>query len=163
MTFRAASGLLALFALLALPRPVSAADPKCKCETGTFKFDPKKDARTYYPLAVGNSWTYAFRGSERQETIRIIGQDGPWYIDDHRGRLRYEKDGVRDSDRYLLHTPLSVGRKTVVTHATDPTASQSKSAVEVRSFIYCSGESSTRRLRAQAASSWPESAGRSFP
>jgi len=85
----------------------------CACKSGP---QPEgsasgEDATRYYPLAVGNSWTYAFRGSERQETIRIIGQDGPWYIDDHRGRLRYEKDGVRDSDRYLLHTPLSVGAK----------------------------------------------------
>jgi len=70
-----------------------------------------EDATRYYPLAVGNSWTYAFRGSDRQETIKIIGQDGPWFIDDHRGRLRYEKDGVRDADRYLLHTPLSLGAK----------------------------------------------------
>src|SRR5207237_8633946 len=63
----------------------------------------------YYPLAVGNSWTYSFRGSDRRETIRIGGRDGPWFIDDHRGRLRYEPDGVRDADRYLLRTPLSAG------------------------------------------------------
>jgi hypothetical protein len=69
------------------------------------------DARHYYPLAVGNSWTYALRGSDRRETIQIVGRDGPWFLDDHRGRLRYESDGVRDSDRYLLRTPLSAGAK----------------------------------------------------
>jgi hypothetical protein len=70
-----------------------------------------EDATIYYPLAVGNSWTYAVRGADRQETIQIVGRDGPWFIDDHRGRLRYESDGVRDADRYLLRTPLAAGAK----------------------------------------------------
>src|SRR2546423_13152709 len=69
------------------------------------------DAPRYYPRAVGNSWTYGLRGSEKRETIAIVGRDGPWFLDDHRGRLRYESDGVRDADRYLLHTPLSAGAK----------------------------------------------------
>ena len=68
-----------------------------------------EDATRYYPLAIGNSWTYSVRGSDRRETIQIVGRDGPWFLDDHRGRLRYEADGVRDSDRYLLRTPLSAG------------------------------------------------------
>jgi len=85
----------------------------CACKSGPQPADGAsgEDATRYYPLAVGNSWTYAFRGSDKQETIRIIGRDGPWFIDDHRGRLRYEKDGVRDADRYLLRTPLAVGAK----------------------------------------------------
>jgi hypothetical protein len=70
-----------------------------------------EDATLFYPLAVGNSWTYAVRGADRQETIQIVGRDGPWFIDDHRGRLRYESDGVRDADRYLLRTPLAAGAK----------------------------------------------------
>ena len=85
----------------------------CACKSGPQPdgMAASEDANRYYPLAVGNSWTYAFRGSGKQETIRIIGQDGPWFIDDHRGRLRYEKDGVRDADRYLLRGPLTVGAK----------------------------------------------------
>ena len=70
-----------------------------------------EDAARYYPLAAGNSWTYEVHGMQKQETIRIVGQDGPWFLDDHRGRLRYESDGVRDADRYLLRTPLAVGAK----------------------------------------------------
>src|SRR5439155_17920533 len=42
------------------------------------------DARTYYPLAVGNSWTYEVAG--KRETITIVGRDVPWFLDDHRGR-----------------------------------------------------------------------------
>jgi hypothetical protein len=72
---------------------------------------PGEDATRYYPLAVGNSWTYQQPGSDKRETIHIVGQDGPWFIDDHRGRLRYEPDGVRDADRYLLRTPLAPGAK----------------------------------------------------
>ena len=34
-----------------------------------------EDATRYYPLAVGNSWTYSFRGSDRRETIQIVGRD----------------------------------------------------------------------------------------
>ena len=70
-----------------------------------------EDAARYSPLAVGNSWTYAVGGADRRETIQIVGQDGPWFLDDHRGRLRYESDGVRDADRYLLRTPLTAGAK----------------------------------------------------
>src|ERR687887_136842 len=68
-----------------------------------------QDARLYYPLAVGNSWTYQSAG--KRQTITIVGRDGPWFIDDHRGRLRYESDGVRDADRYLLRSPLAAGSK----------------------------------------------------
>lgn len=66
---------------------------------------------TYFPLAVGNEWTYAVTtaGQTQQETIHIVGRDGPWYLDDQRGRLRIEADGVRDGDRYLLRAPLVAG------------------------------------------------------
>lgn len=69
------------------------------------------EATAYYPLAVGNSWTYELSGTggQRRETIRIVGRDGAWFLDDHRGRLRYEADGVRDADRYLLRTPVAAG------------------------------------------------------
>lgn len=67
-------------------------------------------AARYYPLAVGNSWTYDVGGG-RQEKIEIVGRDGAWYLDDHRGRFRYETDGVRDADRYLLRTPVETGAK----------------------------------------------------
>jgi hypothetical protein len=73
--------------------------------------DPKQDAHLFYPLAPGNSWTYAESSTGKRETIKIIGQDGPWFLDDHGGRLRYEPDGVRDADRYLLRTPIATGAK----------------------------------------------------
>ena len=86
----------------------------CACKTAAPKPtqpDPNEDAHLYYPLAPGNSWTYVETRSGKQETIRIVGQDGPWFLDDHGGKLRYEPDGVRDADRYLLHTPIAMGSK----------------------------------------------------
>jgi hypothetical protein len=71
----------------------------------------RPEAQIYYPLAVGNSWTYAVSGSPEQAVIEIVGRDGEWFLDDHRGRLRYEPDGVRDADRYLLRTPLKAGTR----------------------------------------------------
>jgi hypothetical protein len=70
-----------------------------------------EEAAQFYPLQVGNSWTYGVRGSPKRETIEIVGRDGPWFIDDHQGRLRYERDGVRDADRYLLRSPLRAGAR----------------------------------------------------
>jgi hypothetical protein len=72
---------------------------------------PGSEAKVYYPLAVGNSWTYAVTGSPEKATIEIVGRDGEWFLDDHRGRLRYDSDGVRDADRYLLRTPVKAGAR----------------------------------------------------
>ena len=88
----------------------------CACQSApsakaTPQADPQQDAHRYYPLAVGNSWTYEERRSGKRETITIVGQDGLWFLDDHGGRIRYESDGVRDADRYLLRTPVADGAK----------------------------------------------------
>jgi hypothetical protein len=72
---------------------------------------PPPSAQVYYPLAVGNSWTYEVSGSQEKAVIEIVGRDGEWFLDDHRGRLRYEEGGVRDADRYLLRMPLKAGTR----------------------------------------------------
>ena len=101
-----------------------------------------EDATRYYPLAVGNSWTYDVRGTGKQETVRIIGRDGPWFLDDHRGRLRYESDGVRDSDRYLLRTPLSAGAKwsaveNLVVQRFEVTVMDASAVTQAGTFTHC--------------------------
>jgi len=98
------------------------------------------DARTYYPLAVGNSWTYEVAG--KRETITIVGRDGPWFIDDHRGRLRYESDGVRDSDRYLLRSPLTSGAQwsaveNLVVQRFEVVAMDASAVTEAGTFTRC--------------------------
>ena len=67
------------------------------------------DPAVYYPLAVGNSWTYEYTPGARRETIQIVSRDGPWFVDDHRGRVRADSEGIRDADQYLLHAPLAPG------------------------------------------------------
>ena len=67
----------------------------------------------YVALAVGNAWTYEVRtggsAASTSDTVRITGRDGPWFLDDHRGRLRLDGLGLRDGDRYLLRGPLAPG------------------------------------------------------
>jgi hypothetical protein len=74
---------------------------------------------TYFPLAVGNSWTYldqspalpeASRGTTR--TVRILERtkDG-FFRDDQRGELRAGPDCVRDRVRQLLCAPLEQGTR----------------------------------------------------
>jgi hypothetical protein len=70
---------------------------------------PGLDPAVYYPLALGNSWTYEYTPGARRETIQIVGRDGPWFVDDHRGRVRGDPEGIRDADQYLLHAPLTQG------------------------------------------------------
>ena len=67
----------------------------------------------YYPLVVGNEWTYELHagGQTKRDTIKIVRQEGPWFIDDHKGRLRVDGEGLRDADRYLLRGPLDAGNK----------------------------------------------------
>jgi hypothetical protein len=68
-----------------------------------------RDPSIYYPLAIGNSWTYEYTPGARRETIQIVSRDGAWFVDDHRGRVRSDADGIRDADQYLLHAPLTAG------------------------------------------------------
>jgi hypothetical protein len=87
------------------------AQPKASTESaasGSEASAAGADPAIYYPLAVGNSWTYQVTDPSgvHEDTIRIVGRDGPWFIDDHRGRIRVDPEGVRDGDRYLLHAPL---------------------------------------------------------
>jgi hypothetical protein len=70
---------------------------------------PGLDPAVYYPLALGNSWTYEYTPGARRETIQIVARDGPWFVDDHRGRVRGDSEGIRDADQYLLHAPLTAG------------------------------------------------------
>jgi len=80
---------------------------------------PANEPGAYFPLAVGNSWTYldqspglpeASRGAAR--TIRILERtkDG-FFRDDQRGELRAGPDCVRDRVRQLLCAPLEVGSR----------------------------------------------------
>jgi hypothetical protein len=107
---RATGAALAAIALIACKgaQPRTAPEPAAPASTAG-----AAEPAVYYPLAVGNSWTYQVTDPSgvHEETIRIVGRDGPWFLDDHRGRLQADSAGVRDADRYLLRTPLTPGAK----------------------------------------------------
>lgn len=96
----------------------------------------------FYPLALGNSWTYELVGQKHEETIQIVGRDGPWFLDDHKGRLRADSEGVRDKDRYLLHAPLKAGAKwsaveSLVVQRFEVTAMDASAVTRAGTFLHC--------------------------
>lgn len=70
--------------------------------------DYKESADRYFPLAVGNSWKYKvnYFGQVGETEINIVGTDGDWFLDNKGGRLKTDRHGIRDAERYLLMFPL---------------------------------------------------------
>lgn len=66
----------------------------------------------FYPLAVGNRWTYRVSGGgERQVTVEIQREERGVFLDSRGQRLTVDAFGVRDDERYLLRAPLAVGQE----------------------------------------------------
>jgi hypothetical protein len=68
----------------------------------------------YFPLAVGNTWTFLDRSPQRAEptrrTVRILQRDRDgYYVDDQRGELRADPDCLHDRARRLLCRPIAPG------------------------------------------------------
>src|SRR5262249_30213838 len=72
---------------------------------------PPSAAEDYYPLAVGNHWTYSvnFLGDRRERRVEIIGHRDGYYLDNEGGQLTVDGLGVRDQKRYLLREPIRSG------------------------------------------------------
>jgi hypothetical protein len=72
---------------------------------------PPSPVATYFPLAVGNQWTYETRYGPRVETntVSIVAEEGGVYTDNRNNRFFVDEDGLRDERRYLLHAPLVRG------------------------------------------------------
>lgn len=70
------------------------------------------DVAVFYPLAVGNQWTYQVQllGEHQQRTFKIVAERDGFYEDDTGVRLRADAYGIRDEKRYLLQGPLEAGR-----------------------------------------------------
>lgn len=66
----------------------------------------------YYPLAVGNSWTYRanFLGEKSERRVEIVGWRNGFYLDNQGQELTVDALGVRDQRRYLLREPIEEGR-----------------------------------------------------
>ncbi len=72
----------------------------------------------FYPLAVGNEWTYVDRspalapGAGGERTVRILARDAQGFFrDSQRGELRADVDCLRDRVRRLLCAPFEVGKQ----------------------------------------------------
>jgi len=69
------------------------------------------DSSRYFPLAVGNHWTYeaTYLGERSTRRVEVVAFRDGNYVDGDGRALRVDREGVRDQVRYLLHEPLSVG------------------------------------------------------
>jgi hypothetical protein len=76
------------------PRPRPAAEP----------------LSAYYPLAVGNRWTYRINGrSDKTVDVEVLKEEDGYFHDNQGGQLAVDGFGVRDRKRYLLRGPLTEG------------------------------------------------------
>ena len=69
------------------------------------------ESARYFPLAVGNHWTYeaTYLGEKSTRRVELIAFRDGSYLDRDGRALRVDREGIRDQVRYLLHEPLSVG------------------------------------------------------
>jgi hypothetical protein len=68
----------------------------------------------FFPLAVGNAWTFLDRSPQHAEpvrrTVRIVSRDAAGYfVDDQHGALRADGDCLHDRSRRLLCRPVERG------------------------------------------------------
>ena len=71
---------------------------------------PSESLSAYYPLAVGNRWTYRVNGrDDKPVTVEILKEEDGYFRDNQGGQLAVDDFGVRDRKRYLLRGPLSEG------------------------------------------------------
>ena len=80
--------------------------------TATGQAGAKHSAAEYYPLAIGNRWTYevALLGSKEERTVEILKRSEGGFVVDNQGQeLMADAFGVRDQKRYLLQEPIQVG------------------------------------------------------
>ena len=72
--------------------------------------DAPESLAAYYPLAVGNRWTYRVNGREdKPVTVEVLKEEDGYFQDSQGGQLTVDGFGVRDRKRYLLREPLTEG------------------------------------------------------
>jgi len=97
------AGLIGCAHEAAAPPPASAAAPATAGKIS--------DSARYFPLAVGNHWTYdaTYLGERSTRKVEVVAFRDGSYVDGDGRALRVDREGVRDQVRYLLHEPLSAG------------------------------------------------------
>jgi hypothetical protein len=78
---------------------------------------PLADPTTYFPLAIGNEWTWldlspqSGDGPPKRRTVRIVGRDADgFYVDSEKGALRSAHGCIQDRSRRILCAPFDVDR-----------------------------------------------------
>jgi hypothetical protein len=98
-------GAVALLATLALGSGCSKKNVEAAPRTAS-----TDNVAQYYPLAVGNRWTYRLnRTDHKQITVEIQSESDGYFHDNQQGHLAVDAYGLRDSKRYLLRGPLQQG------------------------------------------------------
>jgi len=102
-----------LVLLVALGAAGCASAPPAPSPAAAARAAPQPDVARYFPLAVGNTWTYQTRvgGRVERNTVRIESRQAGFFRDNQRGALAFDGEGVRDERRYLILGPLEPGRK----------------------------------------------------
>jgi len=97
------AGLIGCAHEAAAPPPASAESPATAGKI--------PDSARYFPLAVGNHWTYdaTYLGERSTRKVEVVAFRDGNYVDGDGRALRVDREGVRDQVRYLLHEPLTVG------------------------------------------------------
>ncbi len=76
---------------------------------------PKHEAREFYPLEIGSTWTYELKllGSDpSQLEVKMLKKASEGFVEDSTGaQFLADAYGVRDQKRYLLRNPIEVGTK----------------------------------------------------
>lgn len=71
---------------------------------------PAGQVSDYYPLAVGNRWTYRINGrDDKQVTVEIESFGDGYFHDNQQAQLAVDAYGLRDPKRYLLRGPVVEG------------------------------------------------------
>jgi len=78
---------------------------------------PPQDPTAYFPLAVGNEWTWIDRspqsgaGAPKRRTVRILSRDSDgFYVDSEKGALRSAHGCIQDRSRRILCAPFETDR-----------------------------------------------------
>ncbi|RKH59203.1 hypothetical protein [Corallococcus llansteffanensis] len=85
--------------------------PGCAKRVATDAGPAPESIAEYYPLAVGNQWTYRLDGrDDKPVTVEIVKEQDGYFLDNQGGQLSVDAFGLRDPKRYLLRGPLEAGR-----------------------------------------------------
>lgn len=66
----------------------------------------------YYPLEVGNRWSYRIVGSASGlQTVELVGRQQGAFVDQGGGQLTLDEEGIHDGSRYLIKAPVRTGTR----------------------------------------------------